>query len=173
MGAYNGVDGDSASITMSTVIISALENIPIRQDMAMTGSLNVRGKVLPIGGVTAKLEAAAEAGIKIALIPKDNEKDVMIDRKYYDMMDIYTVENLRDVFEYAFVDCPKKEQYLEQLLPLTEGGKSTAHKIVPPPKYEYREPVPTEEPVKAEPEPVIVSSEEPAPAPITGEPAPQ
>ncbi|MBR2347625.1 MAG: ATP-dependent protease LonB, partial [Candidatus Methanomethylophilaceae archaeon] len=110
VGAYNGVDGDSASITMSTVIVSALEEIPIRQDLAMTGSLSVRGKVMPIGGATAKLEAAAESGIKIALIPKDNAKDVMIDRKYYDMMEIYTVETLRDVFEYAFVDCPKKQQ---------------------------------------------------------------
>lgn len=113
----------------------------------MTGSLNVRGQVLPIGGVTAKLEAAAEAGIKIALIPKENEKDVMIDRKYYDMMDIYTVENLRDVFEYAFIDCPKKQEYLDQLLPLTVDGRSTAHKMVAPPKYVYKTPVPTEEPV--------------------------
>lgn len=129
VGAYNGVDGDSASITMATVIISALDDIPIRQDMAMTGSLNVRGHVLPIGGVTAKLEAAAEAGIKMALIPKDNAKDVMIEAKYYDMMDIYTVQNLRDVFEMAFQDCPKKEQYLEKLLPLTENGKSTVEKL--------------------------------------------
>lgn len=173
VGAYNGVDGDSASITMSTVIISALENIPIRQDMAMTGSLNVRGKVLPIGGVTAKLEAAAEAGIKIALIPKENEKDVMIDRKYYDMMEIYTVENLRDVFEYAFVDCPKKAEYLEQLLPLTEDGRSTAHKMTPPPKYEYRIPEPVEEPVQAEPEPVVVTAEEPVHVPTNVDPAPQ
>jgi len=132
VGAYNGVDGDSASITMATVIISALENIPIRQDMAMTGSMNVRGRVNPIGGVTAKLEAAAEAGIKLALIPKDNVKDVMIDRKYYDMMEIYSVETLRDVLEYAFVDCPKKQEYLDQLLPLNESGASTAAKVEPP-----------------------------------------
>lgn len=173
VGAYNGVDGDSASITMSTVIVSALENIPIRQDMAMTGSLNVRGKVLPIGGVTAKLEAAAEAGIKIALIPKDNEKDVMIDRKYYDMMDIYTVENLRDVFEYAFIDCPMKEQYLEKLLPLTEDGKSSAHKMVPPAKYEIHEPEPelVEDVVEVE-----VTATEDGAVTVTssaGEPAPQ
>ncbi len=155
VGAYNGVDGDSASITMSTVIISALENIPIRQDMAMTGSLNVRGKVLPIGGVTAKLEAAAESGIKLALIPKDNEKDVMIDRKYYDMMDIYTVENLRDVFEYAFVDCPMKQQYLDKLLPLTENGVSTARKIEPPIETEVETVSVTEESPK-EPSEAIV-----------------
>lgn len=129
VGAYNGVDGDSASITMATVIMSAMDNIPIHQDLAMTGSLNVRGKVLPIGGVTAKLEAAAEAGMKTVLIPKDNEKDIMIDRKYYDMIDIYTVESLRDVFECAFVDCPMKQQYLDKLLPLTDGGISKVKKI--------------------------------------------
>lgn len=158
VGAYNGVDGDSASITMSTVIVSALEEIPIRQDLAMTGSLSVRGKVMPIGGATAKLEAAAESGIKIALIPKDNAKDVMIDRKYYDMMEIYTVETLRDVFEYAFVDCPKKQQYMDLLLPLNEGGVSTAKKIEPPKDF-----IPPEKPVESEPEPEyeIVSSEEP------------
>lgn len=158
VGAYNGVDGDSASITMSTVIVSALEEIPIRQDLAMTGSLSVRGKVMPIGGATAKLEAAAESGIKIALIPKDNAKDVMIDRKYYDMMEIYTVETLRDVFEYAFVDCPKKQQYMDLLLPLNEGGVSTAKKIEPPKDF-----IPPEKPaqVEPEPEPEIVAFEEP------------
>ncbi|MBQ3686177.1 MAG: ATP-dependent protease LonB [Candidatus Methanomethylophilaceae archaeon] len=147
VGAYNGVDGDSASITMATVIISALENIPIRQDMAMTGSMNVRGRVNPIGGVTAKLEAAAEAGIKLALIPKDNVKDVMIDRKYYDMMEIYSVETLRDVLEYAFVDCPKKQEYLDQLLPLNESGASTAAKVEPPIVHHD---APIEEPVTVE-----------------------
>ena len=120
IGTYDGVEGDSASITMATVIISALENIPIRQDLAMTGSLSVRGKVLPVGGVTAKLEAAAASGIRMALIPADNAKDVMIENKYYKTMDIYTVETLRDVFEYAFVDCPMKQQYLDKLLPLNK-----------------------------------------------------
>ncbi|MBQ8179996.1 MAG: ATP-dependent protease LonB [Candidatus Methanomethylophilaceae archaeon] len=141
VGAYNGVDGDSASITMTVAIISALEDIPIRQDMAMTGSLSVRGKVLPIGGVTAKLEAAAESGIRLAIIPWDNEKDLMMDRRYYDTMEVVTVRTIRDVFEYAFVDCPKKEQYLEKLLPLNEGGVSTAARVVPPTRYEAPEPV--------------------------------
>ncbi len=144
--AYNGVDGDSASVTMATVIISALENIPIRQDLAMTGSLNVRGTVMPIGGVTAKLEAAANSGIKVALIPKENEKDVMIDRKYYDMMEIYTMETLRDVFEYAFVDCPAKQKYMDALLPLNPSGESTAHRVPIPERYKKDEIVSEETP---------------------------
>ncbi len=152
--AYNGVDGDSASVTMATVIISALEGIPIRQDLAMTGSLNVRGTVMPIGGVTAKLEAAANSGIKVALIPKENEKDVMIDRKYYDMMEIYCMETLRDVFEYAFVDCPAKQRYLDALLPLNPSGESTAYRIPVPERYKkdvIEEPQDKEPPTEATP----------------------
>ncbi len=161
VGAYNGVDGDSASVTMATVIISALENIPIRQDVAMTGSLNVRGTVMPIGGVTAKLEAAAECGIKMALIPKENVKDVMIERRYYDDMEIYSMETLRDVFEYAFVDCPAKTKYLEQLLPLNPSGQSTAKKLEIPEKYK-RDQAPAE--AMSEPEPVTEQSAEETPA---------
>ncbi|MDD4454552.1 MAG: ATP-dependent protease LonB [Candidatus Thermoplasmatota archaeon] len=132
IGTYEGVEGDSASITITTAVISAMEEIPIDQTMAMTGSLNVRGKVLPVGGITAKLEAAAEAGMKRAIIPKENEKDVMIQARYYDRMEIILVENLRDVLEYALKDGDKKDQYLKKLLPLTENGKSTARKLVPP-----------------------------------------
>jgi len=152
IGTYDGVEGDSASITMATVILSAIEGIPIRQDLAMTGSLSVRGKVLPVGAVTAKLEAAAASGIKLALIPEANGNDVMIANKYYHDMEIYTVENIRDVVEYAFVDCPKKTELLVKLLPLTANGVSHAKKIEPP--QEYKTVVKQEEekkPSKAEP----------------------
>jgi Lon-like ATP-dependent protease len=132
IGTYDGVEGDSASITMATVILSAMEGIPIRQDLAMTGSLSVRGKVLPVGAVTAKLEAAAASGIKLALIPEANGNDVMIANKYYKDMDIYTVENFRDVIEYAFVDCPKKTELMAKLLPLTDKGISHAKKVEAP-----------------------------------------
>jgi len=133
IGTYDGVEGDSASITVATAVISAMEEIPVDQSIAMTGSLSVRGKVLPIGGVTAKLEAAANAGMKKVLIPKENGKDVMIETKYYDMIDIVTVENLRDVLEHALVDCDRKEQYLKELLPITSDGKSTAKHLEKPP----------------------------------------
>ena len=131
----HGVEGDSASIAMATVILSAMEGIPIRQDLAMTGSLSVRGRVLPVGGVTAKLEAAASAGLKLALVPSANANDVMMENRYYRSMDVYSVENFRDVIEYAFVDGPKKRELMEKLLPLTDGGVSTAKKIEPPTEY--------------------------------------
>jgi len=132
IGTYDGVEGDSASITIATAVISAMEDIPVDQTIAMTGSLSVRGKVLPIGGVTAKLEAAASAGIKKVLIPKENGKDVMIETRFYDMIDIVTVENLRDVLEHALIDCEKKENYLKKLLPLTSDGRSTAKNLERP-----------------------------------------
>ena len=70
-GTHN-VDGDSASITMATAIISAFEGVPIDQNLAMTGSLSVRGEVLPIGGVSAKIEAAVKSGIERVIIPRSN-----------------------------------------------------------------------------------------------------
>ncbi len=178
VGTYEGVEGDSASITMATVILSAMEEIPIRQDMAMTGSLNVRGKVLPVGAVTAKLEAAAKAGVKMALIPADNAQDVMVARKYFDTMDIYTVSNFRDVIEYAFVDCPKKEEYLDKLLPLTEDGKSHVTKIEPPSEYlsekVEKKVVPPEPPESKMSEPEVVEEEVAIVEPmVSGDPNPQ
>ncbi|MCD6575943.1 MAG: ATP-dependent protease LonB [Nanoarchaeota archaeon] len=95
---YEGVEGDSASVSVATAVISALEKIPVRQDVAMTGSLSIRGEVLPIGGVNAKIEAAKEAGIKVVLIPKSNEKDVLVDKKG---IKIIPVENIAQVLEYA------------------------------------------------------------------------
>lgn len=183
IGTYDGVEGDSASITMTTVILSAMENIPIRQDVAMTGSLNVRGRVLPVGAVTAKLEAAASSGIKMALIPADNAKDVMIRNRYYETMDIFAMTTYRDVAEYAFVDCPEKTALLERLAPLNPDGKSTAFKIVPPKVHEYSEedlelekkldeegknPPQEPAPVQEEPVPAETPASEPA-APVPAE----
>ena len=138
IGTYEGVEGDSASITMTTVILSALENIPIRQDLAMTGSLSVRGRVLPVGAVTAKLEGAANAGVTMAIVPADNGKDVMIRSKYYKMMDVYTVSTIHDVIELACVDCPEKTALLERMAALNPDGP-TWTKIEPPVEHEYSE----------------------------------
>jgi Predicted ATP-dependent protease len=73
---YEGVEGDSASITVATAIISALKNWPVRQDLAMTGSLSIRGEVLPIGGVIAKIEAAIESKLKEVIVPEGNYNDI-------------------------------------------------------------------------------------------------
>ncbi len=75
--AYEGVEGDSASIAIATAVISALEGLGVKQDTAMTGSLSIRGEVLPVGGVNAKVEAAIDAGLKKVIIPKSNYDDVL------------------------------------------------------------------------------------------------
>jgi Lon-like ATP-dependent protease len=101
IGTYEGVEGDSASISVATAVISALEGVPVRQSVAMTGSLSVRGDVLPVGGVTQKIEAAVQAGIKTVLIPKSNLGDVLIDESYKDKVEIVPVATIGDVFEYS------------------------------------------------------------------------
>ncbi len=112
---YEGVEGDSASISVATAVISTLEGIPIRQDVAMTGSLSVRGEVLPIGGATPKIEAAIEAGIKTVIIPKSNEKDVFLSRDRTEKIEIIPVERIDEVLEIALVDSPKKQQLLGRI----------------------------------------------------------
>ncbi len=111
----HGVDGDSASITIATAVISALENIPIRQDLAMTGSLSVRGEVLPIGGVTAKIEAAARSGVKTIVVPRANMQDVLLDDAFEKMVEVVAVDTLDEVMEYALIKHEQKEGLVERL----------------------------------------------------------
>jgi Lon-like ATP-dependent protease len=111
----HGVDGDSASITIATAVISALENIPIRQDLAMTGSLSVRGEVLPIGGVTAKIEAAARLGIKTVVIPRANMQDVMLDNEWEGKIEVVSVDTLDEVMEYALIRGDLKKSLVQRL----------------------------------------------------------
>ncbi len=103
IGTYLGVEGDSASISVATAVISAIEGIPVRQDVAMTGSLSVRGDVLPVGGVTYKIEAAAKAGIKTVLIPRTNIDDVLIEERYRPLVTVIPVDTINDVLKYALV----------------------------------------------------------------------
>lgn len=103
IGTYMGVEGDSASISVATAVISAIEGIPVRQDVAMTGSLSVRGDVLPVGGVTFKIEAAAKAGIKTVLIPRTNMDDVLIEDRYRPLVTVIPVDTINDVLKYALV----------------------------------------------------------------------
>ncbi|MEL0190162.1 MAG: ATP-dependent protease LonB [Candidatus Thalassarchaeaceae archaeon] len=113
-GTHN-VDGDSASITMATAIISAFEGVPIDQNLAMTGSLTVRGEVLPIGGVSAKIEAAVKSGIKRVVIPRSNMNDVLIDEKYESQVEILAVDSLDEVLEHALVGKEEKVSLVERL----------------------------------------------------------
>ena len=112
---YDGVEGDSASVSIATAVISAIEDIPIDQTVALTGSLNVRGDVMPIGGATAKIEAAAEYGMKKVLIPKSNLKDVMIEKKYEDMIEIIPTETLSDVLENILISGSSKDKLIEKM----------------------------------------------------------
>ncbi len=113
-GTHN-VDGDSASITMATAIISAFEGVPIDQNLAMTGSLTVRGEVLPIGGVSAKIEAAVKSGIKRVVIPRSNMNDVLIDEKFESQVEILAVDSLDEVLEHALVGMEEKVSLVERL----------------------------------------------------------
>jgi ATP-dependent Lon protease len=100
---YGGVEGDSASIAVATAILSALKKIPVRQDTAMTGSLSVRGEVLAIGGVTQKVEAAIKAGIKRVIVPKVNEKDIILSKEQQQKITIIPVSSIQDVLKHALV----------------------------------------------------------------------
>ncbi|WP_227375824.1 ATP-dependent protease LonB [Haladaptatus halobius] len=122
-----GVDGDSASITVATAVISALEDAPVQQDVAMTGSLSVRGDVLPVGGVTHKIEAAAKAGIKTVIIPKSNEQDVMIEEEYEEMIEIIPVSHISEVLEVALAGEPEKDSLIDRLKNIT--GSALEHEI--------------------------------------------
>jgi Lon-like ATP-dependent protease len=114
IGTYEGLEGDSASISVITAVISAMEGVPVRQDVAMTGSLSIRGTVLPVGGVTAKVESAAEAGIKKVLVPRANLNDVLIEDKFSEKVKVVPVETLSEVIDNALVG-PGKEELLRKL----------------------------------------------------------
>lgn len=111
---YEGVEGDSASIAVATAIISAMKKIPVKQDLAMTGSLSVRGEVLAVGGVTAKIEAAIEAGISNVIIPKANERDVVLSKDKMSKVKLIPVNNIREVLKVALI-WKGKEKILKQL----------------------------------------------------------
>lgn len=125
VGTHEGVEGDSASISVATAVISSLENIPVDQSVAMTGSLSVRGDVLPVGGITPKVEAAVQAGIKEVLIPQSNLNDVLIEDRYKDKIKIIPVMTIEDVLEHALVGKMKKK-FIEKI-----KSFSVMEKIIP------------------------------------------
>jgi len=122
-----GVDGDSASITVATAVISALEGVGVDQSVAMTGSLSVRGDVLPVGGVTHKIEAAAKAGMDRIIIPKANEQDVMVEEEYEEMVEIIPVSHISEVLEVALADDVEKDGLVDRLKSIT--GSALERKV--------------------------------------------
>ncbi len=130
VGSREGTEGDSASISVATAVISALEEVPVDQSVAMTGSLSVRGQVLPVGGVTAKIEAAAEAGARKVLIPRANMRDVLLEDRYIGKIEVVPVDTLSDVLDQALVG-PKKSSLITRLSSLVP--KITPEKPGPAP----------------------------------------
>ncbi|MDI5891908.1 endopeptidase La [Halomonas rhizosphaerae] len=119
-------DGPSAGIAMVTAMVSAYTGRPVRCDVAMTGEVNLRGEVLPIGGLKEKLLAARRGGIKTVLIPEENRRDLKeVPDNIKDALDIRPVRWIDDVLEVALADkpAPKKED------PRTEDSTSSASMV--------------------------------------------
>lgn len=112
---YEGVEGDSASISVAVAVISALEGIPVEQDAAMTGSLSVRGDVLPVGGISNKVSAAIDAGMKYVIIPESNAKDIFINKKELSKIKIIPVKNIAEVLSHVLKKSPRRDQMIGKL----------------------------------------------------------
>ena len=104
-------DGPSAGITMATAMLSAITEKKVRADLAMTGEITLRGRVLPIGGLKEKLLAAKSAGIKTVLIPKENRVDAEeLSSEITKGLEILYVENMDEVLSHALVDETEKTE---------------------------------------------------------------
>jgi ATP-dependent Lon protease len=126
-------DGPSAGIALATTIVSALAGIPVRRDVAMTGEITLRGKVLPIGGVKEKIMAAHRSDIETVILPKDNEKDLEdIPKSVLDNVKIVLVEHMDEVLEIA-LESPilKKdgEEFIDEQRPprVKQGNRPEVH----------------------------------------------
>jgi ATP-dependent Lon protease len=111
-------DGPSAGIAMATAIISVATGIPVRRDVAMTGEVTLRGRVLPIGGLKEKLLAALRGGLKTVLIPEENAKDLVdIPASVRNGLEIVPVSRMDQVLEHALVRRPEPIEWEEAVLP--------------------------------------------------------
>src|SRR5207247_11050877 len=109
-------DGPSAGITMATALISAVSKIPVRRDVAMTGEITLRGKVLPIGGVKEKLLADQRIGIAVVILPRENEKDLAdIPKNVREAVTVELVDHIDEVLKIALVPpaAPQQQEAAE------------------------------------------------------------
>ncbi|MCK5933692.1 MAG: endopeptidase La [Fulvimarina manganoxydans] len=128
-------DGPSAGTAMGTAIISVLTGIPVRRDIAMTGEITLRGRVLPIGGLKEKLLAALRGGIKTVLIPEENAKDLAdIPDNVKNGLEIIPVSRMGEVLKHALLEQPVPVEWSEEEEPLKgrspledEGATAVAH----------------------------------------------
>jgi ATP-dependent Lon protease len=101
-------DGPSAGVAMATAIVSIMTGIPVRRDIAMTGEVTLRGRVLPIGGLKEKLLAALRGGLKKVLIPEDNAKDLVdIPASVKNNLEIVPVSRMEEVLKHALLRMPE------------------------------------------------------------------
>jgi Lon-like ATP-dependent protease len=128
IGTYEGVEGDSASVSIATAVISAIEEIPVNQNIAMTGSLSVRGYVLPVGGVTAKVEAAIEAGLEKVIVPASNFGDIILDQNHKDKIQIVPVNTIEEVLENALEKTPERQNLLDRITGILKSGTNITPK---------------------------------------------
>jgi Lon-like ATP-dependent protease len=112
---YEGIEGDSASVSVALSILSAMDNLMVDQSVAMTGSLSVRGKVLPVGGVTPKVEAAIGAGIRKVLIPASNKDDVYISKDLIKKIKIVPVRTFGDIMKNAVKPSKRRDEIIREL----------------------------------------------------------
>src|SRR5690606_19642636 len=118
-------DGPSAGVTMATSIASALTRIPVRHDLAMTGEITLRGRVMPIGGLKEKLLAAHRGGLNTVLIPKENRKDLRdVPRRVLKGLRVVLVDHMDDVLREALaVDDPERMFGPRRLVMEYRGGE--------------------------------------------------
>jgi len=112
---YDGVEGDSASVAIAVAVLSAMEGIEVNQALAMTGSLSVRGEVLPVGGVTAKVEAAIDSGITEVVVPKSNFDDIYLAPEVRKKIKITPASTLVEVLSRVLLDSPAKRTLIGKM----------------------------------------------------------